>query len=42
MQWLARAVDQNSATFLERFDTILKAYQTGAMKYGCFVAERTR
>jgi tocopherol O-methyltransferase len=42
MHWLARAVDQNSVTFLERFDTILKAYQTGAMKYGCFVAERTR
>jgi tocopherol O-methyltransferase len=41
MRWLARAVDQNSVMFLDRFNTILEAYRTGAMKYGCFVAERT-
>jgi tocopherol O-methyltransferase len=41
LHWLARAVDQNSVMFLDRFNTILEAYQTGAMKYGCFVAERT-
>jgi tocopherol O-methyltransferase len=41
MRWLARAVDQNSVLFLDRFDAILGAYRTGAMKYGCFVAERT-
>jgi len=41
MRWLARAVDQNSLLFLDRFDAILQAYRTGAMKYGCFVAERT-
>jgi tocopherol O-methyltransferase len=40
MHWLARAVDRNSVMFLDRFTTILEAYQTGAMKYGCFVAER--
>jgi tocopherol O-methyltransferase len=41
MRWLARAIDQNSVMFLDRFNTILEAYQTGAMKYGCFVAERS-
>jgi tocopherol O-methyltransferase len=40
VRWLARAVDQNSVLFLDRFDTILQAYRTGAMKYGCFIAER--
>ena len=42
VRWLARAVDPNSVMFLDRFNTILEAYQTGAMKYGCFVAQRTR
>ena len=41
MKWLARAIDPNTVMFLDRFETILRAYQTGAMKYGCFVAERT-
>lgn len=40
VRWLARAIDQNSVLFLDRFDAILNAYRTGAMKYGCFVAER--
>lgn len=37
---LARLVDRDTAMFLGRFDTILAAYQSGAMKYGCFVAEK--
>jgi tocopherol O-methyltransferase len=40
MHWLARLIDRNSVVFLERFDTILQAYRSGAMKYGCFIAER--
>jgi len=37
---LARLFDQETALFLNRFETILNAYRTGAMKYGCFIAER--
>lgn len=40
VRWLARLIDRNTVTFLDRFQTILKAYQTGAMKYGCFIARR--
>jgi tocopherol O-methyltransferase len=40
MHWLAHLIDRNSVLFLERFDTILQAYRSGAMKYGCFIAER--
>jgi tocopherol O-methyltransferase len=39
MRWLARLIDRNSVMFLDRFDTILQAYRSGAMKYGCFIAE---
>ncbi len=39
VRWLARAVDQNQVLFLDRFQAILEAYQTGAMQYGCFLAE---
>lgn len=35
---LARLLDRNQVLFLDRFETILKAYQTGAMEYGCFIA----
>jgi tocopherol O-methyltransferase len=42
MKWLAQMVGRNSALFLNRFDTILEAYRTGAMKYGCFVAEKRK
>ena len=28
--------------FLDRFDTILAAYRSGAMRYGCFIAEKPR
>ncbi|HVU87553.1 MAG TPA: class I SAM-dependent methyltransferase [Pirellulales bacterium] len=40
VRWLARAVDRNQVMFLDRFEAILQAYQTGAMQYGCFIAER--
>ena len=36
------AVDQNQVLFLDRFEAILRAYQTGTMQYGCFIAERPR
>lgn len=37
---LARLVDPDTVRFLDRFGTILEAYQSGAMKYGCFIARR--
>jgi len=40
VRWLARLVDRDSVLFLDRFDTILKAYRTYAMRYGCFIARR--
>ncbi len=40
VRWLARLVDRNTVVFLDRFRTILRAYQTGAMKYGCFIARK--
>ena len=36
--WLARLIDRNSVMFLDRFQTILDAYRTGAMDYGCLIA----
>ena len=33
-------LDRETSLFLNRFETILYAYRTGAMKYGCFIAER--
>ena len=38
VRWLARWIDQNQVQFLDHFATILKAYRTGAMRYGCFIA----
>ncbi len=38
---LARVLGQNHTLFLSRFDAILNAYRSGAMEYGCFIAERT-
>ena len=35
-------LDPETSLFLNRFQTILDAYRTGAMKYGCFIAERAR
>jgi tocopherol O-methyltransferase len=40
VRWLARVLDRETVMFLDRFDTILRAYQSGAMQYGCFVARR--
>jgi len=37
---LAAIFDRDTAKFLDRFDTILQAYQTGAMRYGCFIARK--
>jgi tocopherol O-methyltransferase len=39
VRWLARVLHQDTVMFLDHFETILRAYQTGAMKYGCFVAK---
>ncbi len=38
VRWLARCLHGESTLFLDRFDTLLSAYETGAMKYGCFIA----
>jgi tocopherol O-methyltransferase len=40
VRFLARALHAESTLFLDRFDVLLKAYETGAMKYGCFIARR--
>jgi tocopherol O-methyltransferase len=40
VRWLAHLFGRDSILFLDRFDTILGAYQSGAMKYGCFVARK--
>jgi cyclopropane fatty-acyl-phospholipid synthase-like methyltransferase len=40
VRWLARWIDRDSVTFLDCFETILAAYQSGAMKYGCFIANK--
>lgn len=40
MRWLAHLFDESTVRFLERFETILEAYRTGVMRYGCFVARR--
>jgi tocopherol O-methyltransferase len=38
IRWLAKALDINLVRFLDRFDTILEAYRSGAMRYGAFIA----
>jgi len=40
VRWLARLVDQETVLFLDRFDTILEAYRTHAMRYGCLMATK--
>lgn len=37
---LAKLVDGQQLIFLDRFQTILDAYLSGAMRYGCFVARK--
>ncbi len=39
-RWLAPLLDRTAGKFLQRFETILQAYRTGAMRYGCFVAHK--
>ena len=40
VRWLAPWIDGDAVMFLNRFNTILEAYQSGAMEYGCFIAKR--
>ncbi len=40
MRWLAKLVDRNTQNFLNHFETILNAYRSRAMGYGCFVARK--
>lgn len=40
MPLFARLIDPDAVLFLKRFETILKAYRTGAMRYGCFIARK--
>jgi len=42
IRWLAQFVGYESVLFLDRFETILDAYQSGAMRYGCFIARKGR
>lgn len=37
---LGRVIDRDTDMFLRRFQTILAAYRSGAMQYGCFVARK--
>ena len=39
---LAHCAGADIARFVDGFETILDAYRTGAMRYGCFVAHATR
>jgi tocopherol O-methyltransferase len=38
---MASWIDPEQVIFIDRFQTLLDAYNTGAMKYGCFIAEKT-
>jgi tocopherol O-methyltransferase len=40
IRWLAQRIDRDAALFLDRFAVILAAYQSGAMRYGCFVSRK--
>jgi tocopherol O-methyltransferase len=40
VRWLAGLIDRDTAMFLDRFDAILEAYRSGAMRYGCFIAHK--
>ena len=37
---VAKLIDRGQLIFLDRFQTILDAYETRAMRYGCFIAEK--
>ena len=40
MPWLAHLFGANAKLFLGHFETILEAYRSGAMAYGCFIARK--
>ena len=40
MRWLAKLADRQTQAFLDHFETILNAYRSRAMGYGCFVARK--
>jgi len=40
VRWLARLIDRDTVMFLDRFRTILDAYRSGVMEYGCLVARK--
>lgn len=40
MRWLAKLADRQTRAFLDHFETILNAYRSRAMGYGCFVARK--
>ena len=42
VRWLARLIDRDTVMFLDRFETILNAYRSGAMQYGCFIANKPK
>jgi tocopherol O-methyltransferase len=42
VRWLAKLVDQETVLFLDRFRTIREAYESGAMQYGCFIAQKPK
>ncbi len=37
---MAKVLDREQLIFLDRFETILNAYRSGAMEYGCLVARK--
>lgn len=39
-RWIAPLGGPETSLFVQRFKTMLQAYRSGAMKYGCFVARR--
>jgi tocopherol O-methyltransferase len=39
---VASWIDPGQLIFIDRFQTLLDAYDTGAMKYGCFIAEKEK
>lgn len=38
---MASWIDPEQVIFIDRFQTLLDAYNTAHMKYGCFIAEKT-
>ena len=40
VRWLAQIIDRDTVMFLDRFRTLRNAYDSGAMQYGCLIAEK--